>query len=639
MWDQAVQRFVLTIRPDGSTPPEVGFVGPRLGNPCGYGLGLSQQQVAVSPDGKTIYFCGMGNAAYSKHPAAGIHCIGKTTWDSKAAAPEPFIGKPDESGDDGGHLNGPVSVACDAQGRILVSDFGNERVAVFAADGKFLGQTKVERPGIVCVHPKTGSLYVLTAPVLDTKKHGNGTFSLAKFDKAIDGKELARNSFRGDYPVLALDASAEPARLWLANEGLFPIDDVGGKLEAGADAIKSPSGGLTGFPIYLALDPVRDLLYVSNAFSPAGYVWMSRVDLRTEKIAPFLNQPIGEVALDRDGNVYTLDRSNAITRYGPDGKPLPFATGSNKLEIKYRAGLPFAGVKGIAISLSGDIFAYQDNNTTAPMHAWQFGPDGKLKKEGIIKDIPSDSATGLAVDRAGNIYAGINIHDPRSLYPSDFGDQIPPLAWYTSHEAKDGWYQKPQRGMPDSPPWNRPYFNFYLYQYGSVFKFGPEGGVLYNAGVPKAGDNPRPANVPADAKEYRNAYLSAVIWLSGAKWEYRGFGMCANRTENCGDPGCSCMSSRFCLDEFERLYVPDVFRCSIGVVDAAGNEITRFGEYGNVDSAGPKSLIPEPAIPFASPTAVVVGKDKAYVADRKSRRIAVVGLKWDAQETCEFHNP
>jgi len=639
MWDQAVERYVLTIKPDGSTPAETGFVGPRLGNACAYGNGLPQQQVAVSPDGKTIYFCGMGVAAGEKNPAKGIHCIGKTAWDSKAAVPEAFIGKADESGSDGEHLNNPVSVACDGEGHLLVSDFGNSRVAVFSAEGKFLGQTKIDRPRMVCVHPKTGAMYVLTVPVIEVKKSArdSGPFALVKFDKAIDGKEVARNSFTGSNPVLALDASAAPTRLWLANEGLFPINDAGGKLEVGADVIVASAGEFSGYPLYMAHDVARKLLYVGN-YDPSRRpnIQVVRVDLKTDKIEHFLNAP--DVAVDHDGNVYALDGigTNAISRYSPEGKPLPFATGSNKLSITYRAGFPNVGVKGLAVAPNGDIFAYQDNNTKAPVDVWQFGPDGNLKKQSVIKGIPFDSGTGLAADRQGNIYAGLNLHDPKNLYPDAFGNQIPQLAWYTRYDGKSSWYNMPQRKLPDGPPWNRPYINFYLYQYGSIFKFGPEGGSLDSGGTPKALDNQRPANVPADAREYRNAYLSSVIWLSGAKWEYRGFGICANRTETWGDPGCSCMSSRFCLDEYERLFVPDVFRCSIGVVDSAGNEITRFGDYGNGDSAGSKSMIPEPAIPFTSPTAVMAGKDKAYVADRKSRRIAVINLTWAAQEICEI---
>ncbi len=637
MWDQGEQRHALVIKPDGSTPPEVGFVGPRLGNACGYGIGLRRQQLAVSPDNKTVYFCGMGWGGSGKKPPKGIHCIGRTTWASKAPAPESFIGKPDEPGDDDEHLNDPVSVACDGEGRILVSDFGNNRVAVFAADGKFLGQTKVERPRMVCVHPKTGVMYVLTAPEVDAKKRGGGPFSIVKFDKAVDGKEVARGSFSGGNPVLALDASAEIARLWLANGGLFPIEDAGGKLEAGADVITAAPGGFPGYPLYLAHDPAREVLYVSDYALGRPNIKTVRVDLKTDNISPMLDS--SEVTLDRAGNLYALDGygRNSISRFDPEGKPLAFASGSNKLSIKYRAGLPNVGVKGLAVAPDGDIFAYQDNNMSGPVRIWQFGPDGKVKREDFVGDIPFDSGTGLAADRAGNVYAGINIHDPKHLYPDDFGDQIPQLAWYAPYPAKASWYARPMHAMPDGPPWNRPYINFYLYQYGLVFKFGPEGGKLVIGALPKdkSGEAARPAGVPADAKEYRNAYLGQTVWLSGEKWEYRGFGICANRTEGWGDPGCSCMSSRFCIDRHDRLFVPDVFRFSIGVVDTAGNELARIGDYGNVDSAGPKSAVPEPAIPFASPNAVAAGEDRIFVADRKSRRIVVIDLKFAAEEMCE----
>ena len=628
MWDQAVPRQALVIKPDGSTPSEVGFVGPCLGPRSGYGLGVRRQQLAASPDGKTLYFSGMGLDAVGKHPATGVHCIGKLGWDSKE--PVPFIGKPNEPGTDGEHLNAPESVSVDAKGNVLVADFGNSRVAVFGADGKFLGETKVDRPRYICVHPKTGVMYVMAAPPA-TRPDKPVPFAVIKFDKAVDGKEVARLEQKGVDPVLALDSSAEPARLWLANITLRPIEDRGDKLEIGADVIK-PAEGSFNAPLYMVADPARERLYVTDY----SYRVML-VDLKTDKVSKFLKAT--EAALDRDGNVYALSgfEMNTLSRFTPDGKPLPFASGSNNvLKIKYRAGLPHVGVKGLTVAPNGDIFAYQDNNMDAPMHVWQFGPDGRLKRQDFIKDIPFDSGSGLAADHAGNLYVGLNIHDSKKLYPEDFGDQIPPMAWYAGSGPKDSWCALPQRGVPDVP-WSRSYINFYLYQYGALFKFGPEGGRIYAGKAPtKTGDNPRPEGAPADAKEYRNAYLSQAIWLAGAKWEYHGFGIAANRTENWGDPGCSCFSSRFGIDEYDRLFVPDVFRFSVGVVDTAGNEITRIGAYGNVDSAGPKSLIPEPNIAFTSPTAVAAGGDKVYVADRKSRRIAVIDLKWAAQETCEL---
>ena len=80
--------------------------------------------------------------------------------------------------------------------------------------------------------------------------------------------------------------------------------------------------------------------------------------------------------------------------------------------------------------------------------------------------------------------------------------------------------------------------------------------------------------------------------------------------------------------------MPDVFRFSVGVLDSNGNEIARFGKYGNLDSAGPKSRVPEPAIPFGWANSLTVGGGKVYLADRLNRRIAVVDVTFTAQETC-----
>jgi sugar lactone lactonase YvrE len=577
---------------------------------------------------------GLGTAANTKRkrPAKGIHTVGRFTWKS-GKGPEPFIGKPDGPGDGPAQLNDPLSVATDAKGNIYVADFGNGRVATFGEDGKALGQTKVERPWQVCVHP-SGTMYVLTLPKARGRGRGRwGPCAVVKFDKAVGGRETARLALTGYQPVVALDTGSEKPRLWLANSvrygaprTLTPIDDEGGKLTAGKNVL---GGGGFSSPLFIAGDPRNDRLYVGD-FSRK----VLKVDLKAgDRISKFLTA--SEAVVDRDGNVYALMGygTNSLERFSADGKKLPFpGSGSNKITVAYRAGLPHVGVRGLTVAPGGDIYVYEERLKPEQLHV--FGPDGKLKKKSILKDIPVDSGNGIAVDRAGNIYAGICVHTPKHLYPRELAGQIPEMAWYMLYTKKSSWYGLPGRDVP-AAPWKYSYMNFYLYHYGSVFKFPPKGGTFWTAGVPaKSGANPRPAGVPADAVEYRHGYFKKVAWCAGAEWRYRGFGINVNRTESWGDPACSCYTSRFCLDEHDRLFVPDTFRFQVTVLDTAGNEIARLGAYGNVDSAGPESALPEPKIPLASPNAVAVMKDTAYIVDRKSRRIAVVKLKFAAEASC-----
>ena len=64
------------------------------------------------------------------------------------------------------------------------------------------------------------------------------------------------------------------------------------------------------------------------------------------------------------------------------------------------------------------------------------------------------------------------------------------------------------------------------------------------------------------------------------------------------------------------------------VLDTNGNEIGTFGRYGNQDSAGPESLVPEPGIPLAWPCAVGVSDRAIYVSDILNRRIVRVKLAY-----------
>jgi hypothetical protein len=113
---------------------------------------------------------------------------------------------------------------------------------------------------------------------------------------------------------------------------------------------------------------------------------------------------------------------------------------------------------------------------------------------------------------------------------------------------------------------------------------------------------------------------------------------------------CACKTPRFDVDDYGRLYIPNALTCSVQVVDNEGNEIMKFGDYGNFDSQGPESgstgsppdtlstskgKSPKPAIPTAYPMTAKVSFKHIYVADEANRRVVRVDPTWKAEETCE----
>ncbi len=86
---------------------------------------------------------------------------------------------------------------------------------------------------------------------------------------------------------------------------------------------------------------------------------------------------------------------------------------------------------------------------------------------------------------------------------------------------------------------------------------------------------------------------------------------------------CSCQIPRFDVDLYGRVWVPDCFRFSVSVIDNNANDITRFGQYDNVDSAGPESANPVPEIPMAWVHSVQVSDNFIYMADVINHRVVV----------------
>jgi hypothetical protein len=212
--------------------------------------------------------------------------------------------------------------------------------------------------------------------------------------------------------------------------------------------------------------------------------------------------------------------------------------------------------------------------------------------------------------------------------PPEFAHAVPAEAW------------RYYRGKPRPAPWCYLYCNPYLFHMGSVFKFGPGGGTIYGnfAKWAKVIDPSLSVeHAPAGATAYKSAYLAWDVKVVGAPWRYPGVGIIpASFDVFRGDDGCSCMVSQLDVDPYGRVYAPSVFYFSIELLDAAGNRIAHIGSYGNADSAGPGSRVPEPPIAFAWPTDCDYAEadGKLYVTDSVNRRIVVIRFDWSDEATC-----
>jgi hypothetical protein len=240
-----------------------------------------------------------------------------------------------------------------------------------------------------------------------------------------------------------------------------------------------------------------------------------------------------------------------------------------------------------------------------------YGPDGQLRKEKLV-DAETPHVRSVRVDSAGNIYLAVGLRPGKSTLPPGFQGRLP-------------------EGVADPNAVNG--YNGYPVLYGSIVKFGPEGGKLYGFSMaPKPGDPPPPtaaANAPIDALVYTSGYLARDIKLSGLKWSYAGCSPVPTSDVNWGDPGCCCYGSQLDADEYGRVFAPNVCRFSVEMLDSAGHPITRIGRYGNVEALagnGSGGQAPKPA--FVWPAFVSVAGGKIYVADTVLRRVAVIALEY-----------
>jgi sugar lactone lactonase YvrE len=634
---------------------------------------------AFSPDGKSVYLTGY--TVYGDNGTAGafrmwLHGVLRVPFDGKAA-PEVFVGdmnptSPTAAGTGEKQFNSPTSVACDAEGRVYVSDYVNNRIQIFTPDGKFKESLSVNRPAYVAVHQKTGEIYVSSWAYSHSRNTGSMEPikpKLTRFEAQAGHKKIAEYALPfasgdGDHGPwggwmgiqyrVELDSWAEPPTVWLvpgqaggggswAPWGIKVLtvekDQLTMKKDFGAEAFKAVTyDAASSGRQRLIVNPKTGKVYIMEGMGLATGDRAVEID-PVKGRNKFVDLPFGaeDICFDSDGLIY-LRTGDMVVRYDPaNWREVPWDYGEEREGVshcggraaKVSAGLALPGTRpgpwfhcgGFGISPKGHLVVQCFNGG--------MGSNAKL-------DRPGKPALAAATGKpyTPRIYPGrqrwgeIHIWDKHGKV---LHEDVAPGVTITDGvciDNDDNVYvlTNPMRTPDGKPALNR--------MTETLIKFKPGRGRVVTSGdgppVPvKAGQQP---DHPTDiAGPYQGA-----AWVEGADWLYGGVGYA-------GTMRCTCWNARFSLDYYARSFAPEPDRFSVAVLDTNGNLILRLGKCGNVDDGKP--LIADPAIKEprsigGDETAIMhacyvaVDTDKRlFIEDAGNRRIASVKLDYHRTET------
>ena len=241
----------------------------------------------------------------------------------------------------------------------------------------------------------------------------------------------------------------------------------------------------------------------------------------------------------------------------------------------------------------------------------------------------SDGAVGPKFDQEGNIYIAEIVRPLNGAYPEEFVKKFGKVEL-----LKTRWLKGGPRDITGN-------------MYGSIVKFSPKGGTIdfLPFDVKKFGGNPPNHSVFSEIPYWGKPRfdpdlpkLDAGYWIwgafkpariTGALWMAPGY-------SQVGIAGCNCETTRFDVDEFGRVWYPDQLLFRVRVIDTNGNPITRFGGYGNTESQGPESSIPDPEIGFTWLVGVGVTDKYIYMGDSHNRRLLRAKIVYAADETVDM---
>ncbi len=602
-------RCIMVMKTDGGIPRR------RIDGPnFGAGVKPGYTHLALSPDGKTAYVCGMATTRYGKAENV-VYRVGLEVDDK----PRVIFGKTGRplGGKEG--LTSPRGIAVDAQGRVYVSDAGNNRIVVLSADGEYAGEIPMTGPGVLAVHPASGAIYVISIT-------GNAKYKLVKlagFETPRTVAELDLSRYRGVtrptstnyHPIMALDHYGETPVVYLGSPSQFAryrlmrIKEKDEAFEAEVIRVGS-TGKIVGLPYPQGADGAGNFFFLDQTRPmPHGDVIQGwEIKAATGEMVRWNNKNAYRGAWGKDGCFYRSlwYTGKALTRVDRGGKVVPFSATGEKSEPYNENRFSFVRAN-LHILRNGDIWALYFHKKEG-MRVSMLGPDGKMKREAVVRGLRG--AACLRVDSRGNIYVADGLKPAGRPYPPEIDKFAKRLR--AKGTTKRGYHGE---AVEDS----------YGEGYGSILKFGPDGGSI------------RRAKTVADGETLLASYPGRQKFaVKGLKDIYgRISPMCPPR--NAMYSACWCLHAMFDIDAHDRLFVADALQFRVRVVDANFNEILSFGGYDQAAEKGGKANAPGPPIPFEFPSYVNVGGDYVYITDSAScaRRIVRVKLGYAAEEICE----
>ncbi len=554
-----------------------------------------------TPDGKQFYLIDYGpvNSRHAEEAKTGwvvgffdpatMKPVNRFNYSGTKKLDKPvyYLGTLNEPGDDEAHFKSPTSATIDDKGRIWVGDAGC--IKIYDSEGKFLKRIDKTTPGFekvefsfvkIGANYKSGEVYFATGGARHRIKTERKLYKLASYDNPKIIWSLTIEKWEHGHLSRQLFVVSEKNIVLVAkgagHNTVLRIEDKGEKFEK--KVIGGDIPGKLQKPQWTRTDSEGNI-YVYDQ----GRKMIVKSDIDGNNFKEFAKVAAGcsdgYFCMDHEGNLYVLEAyrgskgSFRLRKFGPDGKQAKIGgkdalTFTNEENEWMRKGERprFGRLKGVYVAENGDIYIV--------------GAGEKFSAISIYKANKKADLTTSWV----NVYTKDGELKKAKLIQMASPNDI--------QIGRDGIYTV-EAGMPLSPHkrgWARKKKTHWTNS-NYLQKFSLDGGV--------------------QGKE-------------GHLWSHAGVGYVNTM-------GCSyeCAGAQICVDDDDRIWIPEHIVFNVKAVDSAGNLIKRIGTYGNGDCDGdPKGKNPKPAIPIAWPSAIARYKDYLLITDRINARIVRCRLEY-----------